>query len=308
MEKRELKILDDFSSDLKSSLNLTCLLPHLMKRKLLTTSEEQKLKSQTKTDHENNSEFLDYLKTKGSRAFVLFLASLRVETEHLGHVDLYDRMSQDAQHVGIPLHNTWEVSPESLESSLSVGVGRIHSHSISEPATRRESLDSSVGSPKIVLSTTRIVDDSFTEKSQISIVQKLDKIEKAVMENSAELQRLRKECKEIKFLIRLRPSSKGSRPGSSGMEADYSSDGSEISTPLTQNTKQIKTRRRLHKHRNSWPALVSQSDSSLHSTQEEATSPRAIEETCNVLALSTATVTQTLPLLVPKKPPQRDVS
>ena len=82
-----MKILEEFAQDLRSSLNLTCLLPHLMKRRLLTASEEQKLKNQVKTDLDINSEFLDCLKTKGSRAFALFLAALREEKEHLGHVD-----------------------------------------------------------------------------------------------------------------------------------------------------------------------------------------------------------------------------
>ena len=314
MEKRQVKILDDFAPDLKSSLNLTYLLPHLMKRKLLTTSEEHKLKNQTKTDHDNNSEFLDYLKTKGSRAFALFLAALRDETEHLGHVDLCERMSRRVEQAGIRI--TLEALPtESMESSFSVGVGNqlIHTHSTSEPATRRESLDSSVGSPSRSLSTAKMIDESLTErleKTQNYIVQQLDKIEKAVNENRIELEKLRKTvCDDLMLLIQpLRPKSRGSRPGSSGMEADYSSDGSEVSLSI-QKSRQTDARghktKKLLVHRKTWPALISQSDSSLHSTQEEVTSTNV--ENHSVLALSTTTP-RVLPPLVPKQLLDKNVS
>ena len=315
MEKRQIKILDDFAPDLKLSLNLTYLLPHLMKRKLLTTSEEHKLKSQAKTDHENNSEFLDYLKTKGSRAFALFLAALRDETEHLGHVDLCERMSGRVEQAGIRI--TLEALPESMESGLSAGVGNQlihHSHSKSEPSTRRESLDSSVGSPVRFLSTAKIIDEAFTErleKNQNCIVQKLDKIEKAVNDNRIELEKLRKVCDDLILLVQtlqreLRPNSRGSRPGSSGMEADYSSEGSDASLLSKQKSRQSARSHKNKKlvHRTTWPALISQSDSSLHSTQEEVTSTNVDNQ--SVLAFSTTTA-RVLPPLVPKQPLDKNV-
>ena len=93
--------------------------------------EEHKLKNQAKTDHDNNSEFLDYLKPKGSCAFALFLAVLRDETEHLGHVDLCERMSQHAEQAG--MHITLEaLLIKFMERSLSTEVGNQliphHSH------------------------------------------------------------------------------------------------------------------------------------------------------------------------------------
>ena len=333
MEKRQVKILEDFASDLKLFLNMTYLLPHLMKRKLLTTAEEHKLKNQAKTDHDNNSEFLDYLKTKGSRAFALFLAALRDETEHLGHVDLCERMSQHAEQAGIRI--TLEALPtESMERSLSAEVGNQlipsscsliphHSHSMSEPATRRESLDSSVGSPPgRSLSAAKMIDESFTEKlsklekAQNHIGQQLDRIEQAVNKNCIELKRLRKiVCDDLVLLIQshVRPNSRDSRPGSSGMEGDCSSDGSEISLlSMHQKSRQSvhghKTKKLVH--RTTWPqcpALISQSDSSLHSTQEEVTSTNV--ENHSVLALSTITTTaRVLPPLVPKQPQDKNVS
>ena len=329
MEKRQVKILEDFASDLKLSLNMTYLLPHLMKRKLLTTAEEHKLKNQAKTDHDNNSEFLDYLKTKGSRAFALFLAALRDETEHLGHVDLCERMSHRAEQAGIRI--TLEALPtESMERSLSAEVGNQlipsliphHSHSMSEPATRRESLDSSVGSPPgRSLSATKMIDESFTEKlsklekAQNHIGQQLDRIEQAVNKNRIELERLRKTvCDDLVLLIQshVRPNSRDSRPGSSGMEGDCSSDGSEISLlSMHQKSRQSVHGRKTKKlvHRTTWPqwpALISQSDSSLHSTQEEVTSTNV--ESQSVLALSTITTTRVLPPLVPKQPQDKNVS
>ena len=295
MEKKQVKILEEFAPDLRSSLNLMYLLPHLMKRRLLTASEEQKLKSQVKTDHDINSEFLDCLKTKGSRAFALFLAALRGEKEHLGHVDLCERMSRCAERVGIRI--SLEALPESMETSLSAGVDNYAAHSQSmshsEPATRRESLDSSVSSP-----IARVFDDSFIErieKTQNSIVQRLDQMEKEITKNHKELENLTKICEELKFLIKLRPGSRGSRPGSSGMEADLSSDGSEISMPPIQKTRK---HRKVLPHRNTWPALISQSDSSIHSTQEEATSLSIVgEESYSALALSTGV--RPFPPLVP---------
>ena len=99
----EENVLDEFASDLRSSLNLSYLLPHLMERKLLTTSEEQRLLEERDRDtrDENNTKFICYLKARGSHAFTLFLEALRDETEHLGHVNLYERMSQRAKSVGI---------------------------------------------------------------------------------------------------------------------------------------------------------------------------------------------------------------
>lgn len=320
MEKRQIKILEDFASDLKLSLNMTYLLPHLMKRKLLTTAEEHKLKNQAKTDHDNNSEFLDYLKTKGSRAFALFLAALRDETEHLGHADLCERMSQRAEQVGIRI--TLEALPTAMERSLSAEVGNQlihHSHSMSEPATRRESLDSSVSSPIRSISAAKMIDESFTdklsklEKTQNHIMQQLDKIEQAVNENRMELEKLRKTvCDDLVLLIQshIRPNSRDSRPGSSGMEGDCSSDGSEISL-LSRNIHQ-KSRQSAHIHKPKrrptwpWPTLVSQSDSSLHSTQEEL-EVTSTNDRDSILALSTTT-TRVLPLLVPKQPQGKNVS
>ena len=321
MDKRQVKILDDFASDLKSFLNLEYLLPHLMKRKLLTTSEEQKLKNLAKTNHDNNSEFLDYLKTKGALAFSLFLAALRDETEHLGHVDLCNRMSKHAEQAGIRLSITFEASPEAMGGGLSAGIGNQlihHSHSVSEPATRRESLDSSVGSPSRSLSTSfsataKIIGESFTErieKTQNSILQQLDKIEKVVNENREEnrkeLEKLKKLCAGQNLLIQKlihpwppRPNRhQGSRPGSSGMEADYSSDGSEASERNSRQTGGRKTKK-LTQRSTTWPALISQSDSSLHSTQEDVASSTVGDH--GVLAVST-TEAQTLPPVMLKKP------
>ena len=74
------------------------------------------------------------------------------------------------------------------------------------------------------------------------------------------------------------------------MEADYSSDGSEISEQKSsQSGRKFK---KLTQRSTTWPALISQSDSSLHSTQEDVTSLTVGNH--GALALST-TKAQTLP-------------
>lgn len=273
-------ILDEFAPDLKSSLNLSYLLPHLMKRKLLTTSEEHKLKSQAKTNHDSNSEFIDYLKTKGSRAFSLFLTALRDETEHLGHLDLYERMYQRAKSAGISIRTALETSASESLDTTSVGDAPVihHTHSTSEPrlaGIRRGLSDSSVESHAQGSRSTKLSPVKVNDSATLNfIVKQLDRIEKAVMTNQSEIVELRKVCDKLmlvkpeldKFLSQYdtRPNSRGSRPGSSGMEGDCSSGGSEISlAPMhdLQRKKQLK-KRHLTPPR-------SKSSDSLHSAQEE---------------------------------------
>ena len=93
MEKRHEQILTDFAQELKSTLNLPCLLPGVIKRKLLTNGEVAQLKHPNKPNLEKNYEFLNILKTKGSKAFVKFLEALQEEDQHLGHEDLYAKLS-----------------------------------------------------------------------------------------------------------------------------------------------------------------------------------------------------------------------
>jgi len=94
MEPRHDKILTDLSDVITKTLNLFCLLPHLKSRKLVTEKEEQQLSNSTKTDKEKNTECLRILRTKGHRAFLLFVEALNNEKEHLGHEDLVIKLTR----------------------------------------------------------------------------------------------------------------------------------------------------------------------------------------------------------------------
>ena len=82
-----------YGQELKTTLNISYLLDGLVKRKLLTDKEEAQLKLPSKSSLERNEEFLNILKTKGSRAFAKFLETLQEEDQHLGHEDLYEKLS-----------------------------------------------------------------------------------------------------------------------------------------------------------------------------------------------------------------------
>ena len=255
-------ILDEFATDLKSSLNLSYLLPHLMKRKLLTTKEEHRLKNQTKTDHDNNCEFIDYLKTKGSCAFDLFLSALRDETEHLGHVDLYKRMSERAELAGVQVSLETLPLSDSLNSCPSASISRDDQSTITSVNHVPQSPESMPPSTN-----NKCSDMEITLKT---IMEQLDKVEKTVMRIQLELQGLRKVCDRL-MLSKPWPEQEsesdrsnrmGSRSqGNEGIGADYSSLDSETSTGPVQQPQSIKE------------FLPGQHDTdSLHSIHEEKTS------------------------------------
>ena len=222
MEEKQIMILDEFASDLKSSLRLSYLLPHLMKRKLLTTSEECRLKNQTRTDHDNNCDFIDYLKTKGSCAFDLFLAALGDETEHLGHVDLYNKMSKRATESVVSM-----MSLETLSGSSASTQSIDHDQS----AVNRVP---SANSPPS-LATTRAFSSTMIEITLKVIMEKLDKIEKTVKHNQSEIQELRKVCDKL-MLVKPEQESESDRPdcrGHSLRPHSISADSSSISDSET---------------------------------------------------------------------------
>ena len=95
MERRHNKIISEHSEVIVRTLNLQCLLPHLKKRRLVTEEESQQLRQQHyKTSLERNEEFLQILKSKGSKAFSLFVEALVGEKDHLGHEDLVRILSE----------------------------------------------------------------------------------------------------------------------------------------------------------------------------------------------------------------------
>ena len=94
METRHDQILTDFAQVLKKTLNLTYLLPHLLQKRLVTAEEDELLRQQNRSTLDKNNEFLRILKTKGSTAFSKFLEALNEESQHLGHEDIYNKLSQ----------------------------------------------------------------------------------------------------------------------------------------------------------------------------------------------------------------------
>ena len=99
-------ILSDNYEGIKKSINLSYLLPCLSRRKLLTLNETDQLQNSNKSSIEKNCEFYHILKTKGCRAFALFLEALEEEKHHKGHRSLWTKLSQaDAMQ-----HSTMAVS------------------------------------------------------------------------------------------------------------------------------------------------------------------------------------------------------
>ena len=93
MEAHHDKILSDYYELILEKLNVTCLLPNLKKKKLVTDEEYQLL------EHSNNrfdasSQFFVILKTKGRRAFSLFLDALSEDKNHPDHKDLWSKLSR----------------------------------------------------------------------------------------------------------------------------------------------------------------------------------------------------------------------
>lgn len=133
-----------------------------------------------------------------------------------------------------------------------------------------------------------------TENTLTTIMQRLDNIEKIMLDNQTKLEGLTKACNKLMsvkseldklskmwsgYQYSIRPDSRGSRPGSSGVEADCSSGGSETSLASVQQGQH--NRKKLSKRR-TYPGVHSQSSESLLSAQEEVTDDL---ETSSALAL-----------------------
>ena len=90
MSQREVDLLSKYENDLMTTLDLSYLLPHLIKCGLLTSNDEDLLTKQESVTREGAiKKFLSILKTKGQTAFTLFTKALHNERKHLGHESLY---------------------------------------------------------------------------------------------------------------------------------------------------------------------------------------------------------------------------
>ena len=255
MDRIHLKLLDSFFSELSATLNLRYLFRHLTDRNLITCEEEQQLQkllkaedSQPDLERTANITFLKILKTKGSKAFELFLQALKDEEKHLGHNDLHHTLSQ---------HDKRSRSGSS-SSVFEPGVDeQKQDHFQPNSDTIRYASDSSAGYSSITT-------DSHWEYRDIK--QYLSQIERTVGENSAEIARLNKELKisYSKIMAAIM------RPSSASGDGDDSSGSSE--TSLHQKSTQLR-----QKSVRKGPIVATESDVSLHSAQEEETKPESIK-------------------------------
>lgn len=95
MSQHELELLTKYENDLKTTLDLTYLMPHLTTYGLLTSNEADMLNKPELTREDAIKKFLSKLKTKGQTAFSLFINALDDEKEHLGHASLFKVLSSE---------------------------------------------------------------------------------------------------------------------------------------------------------------------------------------------------------------------
>ena len=153
MEKWHEHILNELGQELKSTLDLSYLLPGLVKRKLLTDGDVAKLRHPSKSSLEKNEEFLNILKTKGSKAFPKFLEALQEEDQHLGHEDLFEKLSNaDKKMINTMSSNSLQSSVEMIPDSVQDPNSSTHSRPRSRPNSA-----SSVATQLSAASETRIM-------------------------------------------------------------------------------------------------------------------------------------------------------
>ena len=143
MEARHDQILTDFAKVLKKTLNLTYLLPHLLQKRLVTAEEDEQLRQANRSTLDKNDEFLRILKTKGSTAFSKFLEALYEENQHLGHEDLYDKLSQADKNWPFPNTRTNSSPSSSLQRVTGDADQDVNSSTSQQSETVSESRKSS---------------------------------------------------------------------------------------------------------------------------------------------------------------------
>lgn len=224
MEKRHEHILNEFGQELKSTLNLSYLTPGLVKRKLLTDGEVANLRHPNKSTLEKNDEFLNILKTKGSKAFTKFLEALQEEDQHLGHEDLYEKLlSADKKMNNTMSSNSSQSSVEIIPDTLQDPA---NSPTHSRPRSRPTSA-SSIGTQLSVASETRLMAAMESLKNHVD--QSIKSLESRISNQIDILKR------EVQYLKSRPGSSRGSSStlesssgySASAYEGDSSSGGSD---------------------------------------------------------------------------------
>ena len=182
MERRHVEVLNTCDHDLMMTLNLPFLLPHLKECKLLAEKEVASLSKPGLNPPEVNRHFLNILKSKGSRAFSLFLNALKKEDEHIGHRELYELLYQENQCTPDRPDNCLQESNESESYPTALVV----------PNTGNNNLEIGVAKPWVSTGTqsqkssASDVSSTFTSSNEafslISMQQQLGSIENHIVE------------------------------------------------------------------------------------------------------------------------------
>jgi len=77
-------------------IRLSCLLPELLKRKLVTECEVSQLFDGVKTPEEKNRHLMCIIETKGVKGFDLFIQALEAEKQHVKHNHLAKVLREEA--------------------------------------------------------------------------------------------------------------------------------------------------------------------------------------------------------------------
>ena len=228
MEKRHEHILNELGKELKSTLDLSYLLPGLVKRKLLTDGDVAKLSHPSKSSLEKNEEFLNILKTKGSKAFPKFLEALQEEDQHLGHEDLFEKLSNaDKKMINTLSSNSSQSSVEMIPESVQDPNSPTHSRPRSRPNSA-----SSVATQLSTASETRIMAAMESLKSHVE--QSIKSLENRI---SNQIDILKREVQYLKSRPASARGSSSTLESSSGLsasayEGDFSSGESDTSLSL----------------------------------------------------------------------------
>ena len=79
-------------ADITELANLSVLVPVMNKHRLLTHQENSYLTSANTTPQERCQKLVEFLLRKGEDGYRRFLQSLKEEQQHIGHVQLYNRL------------------------------------------------------------------------------------------------------------------------------------------------------------------------------------------------------------------------
>jgi len=162
------------------------LLPHLKRRKLLTDSEAADLLSKPEPTRHDTIKFLSTLKSKGRRAFSLFTDALHDEDEHLGHSELYKKLTGIDDQQPSTEYERCESRLLLLPSTQSLGCDSgIQSHPSLSPAFVSNSS----------IATSSVVSASGTGEALVQ--RELNAIKDSILENSQALTELTKEFKKF---------------------------------------------------------------------------------------------------------------